>query len=99
MDKCYNLIFLNGGGYHPPNNFVADCTKMQNKVTPGTELKKIISIGHSVAEISYVEVVQNQQLSLYFDCFLLSSGANMSANYVYITTYKFSDRREQVMLM
>ena len=50
--------------------------------------EKIISIGHSVAETFYVEVAQNQQLwqqlSFYFYCFLLSSVANMAANYVCI---------------
>ena len=47
-----------------------------------------MSIGHSVAEIFYVEVAQNQQLwqqlSFYFYCLLLSSVANMAANYVCI---------------
>ena len=47
-----------------------------------------ISIGHSVAEIFHVKVAQDQQLwqqlSFYFHCFLLSSVANMAANYICI---------------
>ena len=50
-----------------------------------------MSIGHSVEEIFYVEVAQNQhlwqQLSFSFYCFLLSPGANMVANYI-CTKYK-----------
>ena len=45
-----------------------------------------MSIGHSVAEIFYVEVAPNQHLwqQLYFYCFLLSPVANMAANYICI---------------
>ena len=43
-------------------------------------------MGHSVAEIFYIEVAQNQQLwqqlSFCFYCVLLGSVANMAANYV-----------------
>ena len=52
------------------------------------ELKKIISIGRSVAEKFYVEVARNQylwqQLSFYFHRFVLSPVANMAANYICI---------------
>ena len=47
-----------------------------------------MSIGHSVAEIFYVERARNQhlwqQLSFYFHCFLPSPVANMAANYIWI---------------
>ena len=50
--------------------------------------EKMIAIGHSVAEIFYVEVAQNQQLwqqlSCDFYCFLPSPVANMAANYICI---------------
>ena len=67
------------------------CTYPSSSCAEDSRTKKIISIGHSVAEIFYVEVAHNQQLwqqlSFYLHCFfttILSSVANMAANYVCI---------------
>ena len=51
------------------------------------ELKKIISIRHSDAEIFYVEVAQNQQLwqQLFYSFYFFTKfSSNMAANYVCI---------------
>ena len=69
-------------------DFFVNSDVCSSSCTEDFRTEKIISIGLSVAEIFYVEVTQNQQLwqqlSCYFYWFLLSSVANMAANYVCI---------------